>query len=174
MRAAALLILASIGCSNAGGQVSGGDVVFDAAAAPAPDAGLPACNIDGEAGAPITWGSLYTDYFGPTGAGTCTKEPGNCHGGTEEPGFKGSGYMCTTKDACRESLTADGTGASHLVQIPRDAADPSKSGLVLQLRRLNAKGALTGSMPKRPSNCIFESSALERVQAWIDAGAPNN
>ena len=160
-----------VACSNAGGSVKGGDVTFDAAVPPGPACSIEA-GVDGADAAP-SWNGLYADYFGPTGAASCAREPGNCHGHTADDGFGGSGFVCGAEggvEGCRQSLF----GNSRLIQ-PIDPMEPEKSGLILVLRRHKPDGGpVVGQMPKRPVSCIFEQNAIDRITAWIDAGAPAN
>jgi hypothetical protein len=159
-------------CVNATSDVQGGDKLFDTAE-PQPDAaaGALSCDIGADAGTGTTWTSLYTDFFGPSGAAKCSGD-GTCHGDKTQAGAVSSGgYVCgPDKAACRASLLDPGTG---LVQLPHDQADPSLSGLVQELRRRKPDGTVVGLMPKRPA-CIFEQAAIDRVQTWIKNGAPDD
>jgi len=164
-------------CASANTGVTGGAPRFDASVeeptgtSPG-EGGVPSCLIDAAPGAATTWTSLFNDYFGPSGAGSCSKEAGNCHGGLQEPGATASGgYVCAAdKDACLASLLSSST---LLVQIPHDTSKPDDSGLVQELRRQRADGSVVGLMPKRPV-CVFTAAAITRIDTWISAGAQNN
>jgi hypothetical protein len=153
-------------CTSASDDTSGGDPKFDAEAPPPPND----CEPTAAPGAPATWSGLFSDYFGPKGQASCSSEAGNCHGAATDPGAKFSGgYVCAAnKDECRDTMMTSG-----LVRVPEDGADPSKSGLVQELRRKTASGKVEGLMPKRPA-CVFQPAAIERIQTWIKNGAPND
>ena len=122
-----------------------------------------------DAGAGVTWTALYLDLFGPTAPSGCAGS-GVCHGAAGESGAQASnGYVCATKDGCRESMLSLETG---LVQS-RDFAAPSKSTLVDVLRRRAAGGAVVGSMPKR-SSYVFSHDSIRRIETWIANGAPDD
>lgn len=142
--------------------MKGGEATFDASPQPGPE-----CTIEAGADAEASWPALYADYFGPTGVASCGREPGNCHGGANDLGIPASGYVCTTEAECYASLT----GKSHLVRIPEDVADAGHSILIAELRHKLPNGTITGSMPKRPSNCVFSPEAVARIEAWMASGA---
>lgn len=97
-----------------------------------------------DAGSGVTWTALYRDLFGPTAQSGCAGS-GACHGAASESGaLVSNGYVCATQQGCRESILSLETG---LVQS-RDFAAPSKSTLVLVLRRRDANGTIKGAMPK--------------------------
>lgn len=122
-----------------------------------------------DAGVGVTWTALYRDLFGPSAESGCAGS-GTCHGAAGESGAEGSnGYVCATKDGCRESLLSLETG---LVQS-RDFAAPSKSTLIDVLRRRDANGAIVGSMPKR-SSYVFSQDSIRRIETWIANGAPDD
>lgn len=173
--------LVGLACSDADGQLRGGATQFDAA--PPTDDGDPdltesdASDVDAagwpeeqlDAGSGTTWTDLYRDFFGPTGAASCSSA-NTCHGDPSAVGTtKSAGYLCADKDGCRESMLSDST----LLIQPRDVAAPADSTLVRILWHRKADGSLTGSMPKTP-RYVFSRASLERVQTWIANGAPND
>ncbi|MBN9167259.1 MAG: hypothetical protein BGO98_17810 [Myxococcales bacterium 68-20] len=122
-----------------------------------------------DAGAGVTWTALYRDLFGPMAPSGCAGS-GTCHGAAGESGAQASnGYVCATKEGCRESMLSLETG---LVQS-RDFSAPSKSTLVDVLRRRDANGAVVGSMPKR-SSYVFSRDSIDRIETWIANGAPDD
>lgn len=123
-----------------------------------------------DAGSGSTFTDLYRDFFGPTGKATCAGD-GLCHGTSAAAGAKGSGGFVCAADAtaCWTSMTS---GRSALVTTA-DAADPTKSTLYLTLRHRRVDGSLAGSMPKRPLY-VFSTASMQRIAAWIQAGAKND
>ena len=69
--------------------------------------------------------------------------------------------------ACRESFR------SNLVRLPDDAEDPESSALVSILRHCEDDRKKLGLMPKEPKGYFFSRKSIERVKAWIAAGAPD-
>ena len=122
-----------------------------------------------DSGVGVTWTALYRDLFSPTAPSGCAGS-GTCHGAAGESGAQGSnGYVCATKEGCRESMLSLETG---LVQS-RDFAAPRKSTLIAVLRRRDANGAIVGSMPKR-SSYVFSEDSIRRIETWIANGAPDD
>jgi len=170
----ALAAACATACTAATGEVHGGALKLDAAppqalqvdAGPIGDAGLsPEDLVD--AGAGTTWIDLYRDLFGPMGLASCAGS-GSCHGSADQAGAHGSfGYVCATRDGCRESMLSLATG---LVQ-PQDFDAPAESGLVTALRRRSASGTVVGTMP-RTSPYVFSHDAIARIESWIGRGAP--
>ena len=108
-----------------------------------------------------TWTALWADYFGPEGVASCA----SCHETPDRPGVIVSNFLCVAKDDCYASLTGD----SHLVKAT-DAANPDGSKLIRELRQ-----ACTGKgrMPQ-DSKFFFQPADIARIDAWIEAGAPND
>ncbi|AKU95388.1 hypothetical protein AKJ09_02052 [Labilithrix luteola] len=171
-----------LACSDGGGQIRGGQTQFDGAP-PSNEEGDPglqegdASDIDAaswpeeqvDAGSGTTWTDLYRDFFGPTGAASCSSS-GTCHGDPAAAGTtKSAGYLCADKDGCRQSMLSDTTA---LIQT-RDFSAPEGSTLVRILWQRKTNGTLTGSMPKTP-RYVFSRASLERIQTWIGNGAPND
>ena len=123
-----------------------------------------------DAGTGSTFTDLYRDFFGPTGKASCSGD-GLCHGASTAAGAKGSGgFVCgSDATACWTSMTS---GRSALVTTA-DAADPTKSALYLTIRHRRTDGSLAGSMPKRPLY-VFSTASMQRIAAWVQAGAPND
>jgi hypothetical protein len=119
------------------------------------------CATEPEAGTGSTWTELYTDYFGGHGRAACAGN-GSCHGSASEPGTQISGgYECPPdgdagKDTCYTTLTTS-TYFSNLLQG--------------QLRSVTCSGC---PMPLTPQVYEFSQTDVDRISAWIDAGAPNN
>ena len=161
-------------CATATGEVHGGAWKLDAAppetlqldAGPIDDAGPPPEDLV-DAGAGTTWTDLYRDLFGPTGQASCAGNA-TCHGAADQAGAHGSfGYVCATRDGCRESMLSLATG---LVQA-QDFDAPAESGLVAALRRRSARGTVVGTMP-RTAPYVFSHDSIARIETWISHGAP--
>jgi hypothetical protein len=121
-----------------------------------------------DAGSGITWTDLYRDLFGPSGQASCAGD-GGCHGAAESSGSVPSGFVCASKGDCRASiLSAD----SSLV-LPGDSSAPARSQLVATLRRRSATGGIIGLMPKSPAY-VFSHDSINRIEAWIRNGAPDD
>ena len=161
---------AAAACVNATSDTKGGEPLFDTT--PPASTGAVSCEIGADAGSGTTFTDLYRDFFGPTGAASCAGN-GTCHGDANQSGARSSGgYVCgASKDDCRASMLAMGTGP--LVDPSKDPTNPELSGLVQELRRRKTDGTVVGLMPKSPA-CVFEQPAIDRIQAWIKNGAPND
>jgi hypothetical protein len=155
-----LLAIASVvGCGDATQSAVGGEDLFDAAA-PATFA-----TTQEDAGTGSLWTDLYRDYFGPTGAASCT---GNnvCHGDSTQPGAMASDFICgDDPDTCYMGLTSVMAG---LVQATTPGNEATTS-LELVLRQTTGNG----TMPKEPMY-TFSVGDIARISAWLAAGHPNN
>jgi hypothetical protein len=165
-----LALASAVACSSSDPASSGSDSGTGGA-----DVGDASTDVDrpeerADAGSGATFTDLYRDFFGPTGQASCAGD-GLCHGSPEKAGAKGSsGFVCgIEKTACWTSMT---TGASALV-TSADATNPSTSTLVLTLRHRRPDGAVIGNMPKRPLY-VFSVASMQRITAWIAAGARND
>ena len=157
--------------------VQGGTLLFDAAPEPAPgcDSGcIP------QAPANATWTALYKDLFGPAGIGQCgdatrTGQNGttSCHHDASGNGAQASGFICgDTQQSCYDGITspqANFIGTQVVV-----ACSPCGSYLTQVLRHGDGDGGITGIMPFYPENVIFSDDDMNRVTAWIAAGAKND
>jgi hypothetical protein len=154
------LLLAS--CSDAKGNVTGGEQRFDAAIPPPPE-------IDsGPSSNDVTWTGLYQDFFGaaPPGPG-CSGTAGSCHGADGDPGAGASHFVCgASKGACYAGIT---NKDAALV----DTGNPPASGLITIIRH-SQDGVTTGSMPQQPSTYVFSADAIKRIEDWMTAGAKND
>lgn len=158
MRGTLLLFAALIvGCYGDPPTVTGGEARFDAAAPAAEDV----FKIDRAGGS--TWPELYRDYFGPSGAASCAGS-GVCHGASDQPGAKASGYVCAgSADDCYAGMVK-----GHLF-IP---GDTSKAPDAVVLHVVLRKSDGTGFMPKSPAK-VFGTGDMARIDAWLAAGAPS-
>jgi len=170
--AAFAIVLSS--CTAATGSFEGGQAKFDAAL-PEPTPGADR----GDNGTGITWTDLYRDYFGPGAAASCAGT-GACHGGTGQPGFKSSRYLCPDKDQCWASMrdkAPDVAMQSGLVKESDLGMPESSLLLAIELRHdaLQPDGTTkrVGSMPKTPQY-KFTPVGLGRIRDWAKAGGKND
>ena len=155
-----VVAIAALGaCSAANQTPTGGEFRFDAAVPPPPAS-------RGGGGGPATWTALYGDLFGKPNPGPgCAGTPGQCHGAAGDPGAQASKFVCgTTKDACFAGIT--NPDAKLLNQ-----SDPKSS---LLLNTIRWSGNPSGVMPKQPATYVFADLDIQRLEAWMMAGAPNN
>jgi hypothetical protein len=105
----------------------------------------------------VTWTLLYNTVFGPNGTSNCSAN-GGCHTAIQ------NGFKCgTTKASCYDGmvsagLVTPGSDASSSILV-----DPQDSPLC---------GSLGGTMPKT-GQCVSDAQ-IDKIQAWLAAGAPNN
>jgi hypothetical protein len=116
-----------------------------------------ACATEPALGTGITWTELYADYFGGHGRAACSGN-GGCHGSTTEPGYASSGYECPP----------DGDAGKETCYTSIQAVAPSFSTV---LRTVINTG---GPMPLAPQVYTFSQNDLDRLNSWMEAGAPNN
>jgi hypothetical protein len=119
-----------------------------------------------------TWTALYADYFGGTGRAACSGD-GNCHGSASQPGaIASNGYVCPPDDSdgCYTTITSSTAG---LIQSGLSFQDDA---LYQYLRKpASLAGTTLNNMPLEPTALyVFTPADLDRISAWIDAGAPNN
>jgi hypothetical protein len=115
-----------------------------------------------------TWSSLYRDYFGPSGVASCAGN-GACHGGTSQPGYQTSGFLCPAGDAsqgCYASMTSVGDGGADLVE-------PGVSFASDELSQVLCQSDGTGIMPLY-CTYYFTTVDIERIGDWVNAGAKDN
>lgn len=126
--------------------------VIDAGAPDANDGSTPPVDAGGP---PPTWTQIYNTYLGPGTPGHCSGT-GGCHTSTR------GGFKCGTNKAdCYDGLVAAG-----LVSPNDPAASPL--GIVGQSPLV----WLGGGMPL--DNAAANPQAAAAVQAWVNAGAPEN
>ena len=157
--------------------IQGGDPLFDATPEPQPgcDSGCLS-----QAPANATWTALYKDLFGPAGIGQCgdaTRTGANgttsCHQKSGDNGAVSSGFICgDTQQSCYDGITSP--QANFIGQQVVVACSPCGSYLTQVLRRSDGDGGITGIMPFYPENVVFTDDDMNRISAWIAAGAQNN
>jgi hypothetical protein len=135
----------------------GGDPRFDAA----PPLGEASCSY-GEAGTGTDFASLFNDYFGPNAPSSCAGSPNACHGDPNSSGTTGSAganfpFECPDQNGCYQSMRRS------LLSNP----SPRGTELYTVLRQCTQ-----GDMPKVPPTFYFGPADMDRIAAWIEAGAP--
>lgn len=158
------LAVAFAACSEAGGDIRGGDLTdAGAEATTAPPMTEGPC-----VGSGTKWSDLYRDIFGPTEQpGSCSFRS-HCHGTAEGRGAQ-VGIHCFDEKGCRTSFIEKGLVSAS------DAAAPDQAALFVGLLRLRKPdGTISGFMPETPSNYLYSPACLDRMKAWIKDGAPDN
>jgi hypothetical protein len=119
-----------------------------------------------------TWTDLYRDYFGNPKSAACAGSPGMCHGSTDSDGYASSGYLCpaNNKDGCYKGITLSFDAGGFGLVDPGPGGTYANSGLSNELRLSDGGG---GFMPEYPPYA-FTPVDIDRISAWIEAGAPNN
>ena len=112
------------------------------------DAGVDGRTVD--AGPAPTFTQLYAEYFGKPGSTTVIGCQGTaCHNVNRE------GFICSTKANCYDSIS-----------IRADGCEPEEC-IITEI--LASK-----TMPKGSTFKKFSTADLDRLKAWIAAGAKNN
>ena len=165
------------GCASASGDVRGGEVRFDAAA---PDPLVVPITEDPFADAPLaSWKGIYRDFFGRRAKGSCAGN-GGCHDDPRKPGAKVSNFVCGDVEGCYRSLRTakdpDPRVSMFALVEDKDIASPDAAYLFSILRYRNAEGTLVPNrgMPQIPSDYAYSSADIDRMKAWIKAGAKND
>ncbi len=117
-------------------------------------------------------------YFGNLATAGCAGD-GNCHGGTDQPGYQVSMFLCPSGDAsaaCYAGITSPLDGGAGLI-LP----DASFNTDFLSQILCTTDGG--GEMPEGWSaqQCLFDGcnyeftpTDMQRIANWVAAGAPNN
>jgi hypothetical protein len=119
-----------------------------------------------------TWTALYRDYFGNPKSAACAGTGNGCHGNIEGAGYGQSGYLCPIddKDGCYKGITLSFDAGGFGLIAPGPGAAYANSELSNELRLSDGGG---GGMPQSPPYA-FTPVDIDRISAWIEAGAPNN
>jgi len=134
------------------------------------EAVVPVAPMDPDAapeGTSLLFTDLYTEYFSPSGRGSCAGND-TCHGAADEPGVLASDFICgTDKAQCRATLLSSPLG----MVVPGNA---DGSYLVSIIRHTTASGGVAGRMPKAPFTYSFSETGMNRIRGWIAAGAKDD
>ncbi len=179
LRRSATIALAAVtvGCASASGDVRGGETRFDAAA---PDPLVIPVTEDAFTDAsPTSWKGIYRDFFGRRAKGSCAGN-GGCHDAAGKPGSKVSNFVCGDVDGCYQSLRTakdpDPRVSMFALVEDKDIASPEAAYLFSILRYRNAEAVLVSNrgMPQVPADYAYSSAEIDRMKAWIKAGAKND
>jgi hypothetical protein len=158
-------------CAEAGGGVTGGDLT-DAGtiAIVAPEFISPCKETTEDVGAGSKWSDLYRDIFSVPGRpGSCSFTTA-CHTPPGGSGFQT--FQCVDVKTCREDLLKEG---QVLKQDGSGAKPANETYLLTGLLRTCKDGTTrTGFMPKEPASFVFPKKSVDRIAAWINAGAPDD
>jgi hypothetical protein len=171
--AASALALATAGCSDASGQIVGGQPILINVPSEASVDLLPADCKDGGTHAGSGWNDLYTCYFGPTGIANCAGAGAGagCHSSMDESGGAFSHFVCPP-DGDAGTCYA---GITPSIVPTGGATDPTSTKLYKVLRMPdNSCTDPVACMPLTPADLVFIPRDVDRINAWIQGGAPNN
>jgi hypothetical protein len=156
-----------VACAEASGEIRGHEQAIDTTppqfkvCGGSDDAGA-------DAGGSSAYTDLYRDLFGPTSTANCSNTA--CHGSPDGAGTKATTFLCPgDAKQCRQGMIDYG-----LVSLERDPAAPEKSALIGVLRQCSDRGDVVGIMPQQPRSYVFSRASLDRIEAWIRQGAPDN
>lgn len=177
--AVALALACVSGCTSASGEVKGGELRpgYDAAA-PTP-LQVPVTEPTFADAAPTTWRGVYRDFFGRRAQASCAGN-GTCHDTAERAGARQSHFVCGDVDECWQSLRtakdADPRVSTRSLVEESDVAKPAGAYLFSVIRYRTADGTAVENrgMPQLPRDYAFMPAAIDRMQAWIAAGAKND
>lgn len=165
------LVVVAAACSDATGSVEGGQALALPTVAPG-DSGTSGSGASeaGSTGCPPSgtpkFSELYSCYFS-----TCSTM--GCHSTTGDDGSLISGFVCgTTASSCAMGMTSSSTSMAPIVPSS-GAKDGTTTGLYACLNKGGASGGASNNMPLVPS-MVFSKADLAAIDAWIQAGAPNN
>ena len=176
--ALALVSTASVSaCSDASGEVRGGELRpgYDASAPPALE--LPITEPLFEDAPTTSWHGIYRDFFGRHSPAACGKKS-NCHGQMDHSGARSSNFVCGDVDECYRSLRNDKTpkpGSPRTLVEVADVANPAGAHLFEVIRYRNDVNVIENrGMPQDPRDYAFNPAAIDRMKTWIEAGALND
>jgi hypothetical protein len=172
-----LIALAAVACTGASGDVRGGDTRFDATA-PEPLV-VPVTEPTFADAAPTSWKGIYRDFFGRRAKASCAGN-GTCHDAGGKPGTKASNFTCADVDGCYQSLRTskdpDPRVSTKTLVEDADIASPDAAYLFSIVRFRTPDGTLVQNrgMPQQPSDFAYSAEEVDRMKAWIKAGAKND
>jgi hypothetical protein len=153
-----MVALVGVGCASANTGGGGGAAGDDAATG---DDGGADAGTDGPVDK-LTWGYIYTSYFGKGTPGHCGTA--GCHGTAR------AGFVCSSQSLCYTSITTSNANVGGKMVNPQSPSmsvilDPANSPLFW----FNPAG---GNMPD--GALMANDTAKAEITAWIEAGAPND
>jgi hypothetical protein len=163
--AALFLLASSTGCTDATGEIIGGQPLFVEGDDASDDAGPSECLDAGDRGSGSTFTDLYRDFFGPTGLASCTAMSA-CHISPMGRGYKNTHYTCSPdQSTCWMTMTTS-------IVPSGGSATPETTTMYRALRKAPPIPH-SGPMPLG-STFAFCPSDLQRIAEWIADGAQNN
>lgn len=171
-RALVLVVAAPLACTSASGEVRGGEARFDAASPDEPtfaDA------------SPTSWKGIYRDFFGRRAKSSCAGN-GACHDAAGKAGSSSSNFVCADVDGCYQSLRTGKKAATTNVPLPLalveevDILAPENARLFSVVRYKEPDGRIVENkgMPALPRDFAYAAADIDRMKAWIKAGAKND
>jgi hypothetical protein len=175
---ALVAVAAAAACTNATGQVEGGELLV-----------ADPCGPD----APPTWTTLYTCYFGPSGTASCGSLAA-CHQNAAGLGAMTGGFVCgSSKESCFQGMTQGIAPAAGGVFCPivclgtcpqngeACPSDPTKQLLLGDIHKAGGGGLdnmpCGGNLivcPSGSATYTFTSDDITRITTWIQQGAQDN
>jgi hypothetical protein len=174
---AIVVIALASACSSASGEIKGGDPRFDAAA-PEPLV-VPITEPTFADAPPTSWKGIYRDFFGRRSKASCAGN-GTCHDAAGKAGSKISNFICADVDACYTSLRTakdpDPRVSTKSLVEDADVAAPENAYLfaVVRLRTPDGNLVVNRGMPQEPPDFAYAAADVDRMKAWIKAGAKND
>jgi hypothetical protein len=171
-------------------DVEGGTLTAAASQLPQNPQGAPSAPSPPFDYAPLTpgntWTALYADYFGPPqpvdggyagGRASCAAAA-DCHGIATQTGALSSKFVCADQLGCYQSITSQAAIANRPVLLP--LGEPFSEDYLYTTTLRSAQypaGVLRmplAAPPVYPTAYTFSETDVERIAAWVEAGAPNN
>lgn len=177
--ALALALVSVASCTSASGDVEGGGPRpgYDASSPPQLEVPITEPTF---AGVPATsWRGIYRDFFGRRAVSSCAGRT-SCHADATGLGAKGSHFICADKDSCwdtmRHAIDANPSVSTVPLVADSDVAAPQNAYLfrVIRLRTPDGVVHTNLNMPQVPTDFVFKSFEIDRMQAWIRNGALND
>ena len=173
----ALGVTVPLACTGATGEVRGGDARFDAAS---PEPLVASTEPTFADAADTSWRGIYRDFFGRRSKASCART-GACHSTPGQGGSRGSNFVCANLDDCYQSLRTGKKAPSANDPRPLalvedvDKTAPENAYLFSVLRLQTAEGIVENKgMPDQPKTFAYTVKDVDRMKAWIKAGANND
>jgi hypothetical protein len=172
-----VIALLGVACTTATGDVRGGEDRFDAAS-PDPLV-VPITEPTFADASPTSWKGIYRDFFGRRAKGSCAGN-GTCHDAADKPGSQISNFVCADVEGCYTSLRTakdpDPRVSTNALVEDADIQNPDNAYLFKIIRFRTADGTLVPNrgMPQLPSDYAYSAEDIDRMKAWIRAGAKND
>jgi hypothetical protein len=154
-------------CSDASGQLFGGESLTQAAVNEPVDANVNATSACPAGGGMTGWQDLYACYFHTCGLPAC-------HSSLSDEGAAFSGFVCGADAAtCFAGITSSSNSSPPIVPSG-GATDATTTLLWAALNKGGNQGNTDNNMPLMVPPFVFGAGDLTSIRAWIQAGAQNN